>query len=144
MKAKKTVSIICCLLVLIVVAISMTACLKISMNENSIKDRLTKAGAQIKVERTTPITKDGQSGYRIDDILLAKLAVTDRVDGEDVELDESLYVFFASDDSSADWIEKKCKEYVKQNDDLINWNVYRYDTIVMCGHYKILSIARSY
>ncbi len=143
MRTKKTITVICCVLVLVIMALSLTACLKISMKENSIKDRLTKAGAQIENLRTSPITVDGQSGHSIEDILLAKMLVTDRVGEEDVEAEESLYIFFARDSKSAAWVESRCKEYISANE-LTNWNVYRYEEVVMCGHYKILKIARTY
>ncbi len=143
MRTKRTLTFICCALVLIIAALSLTACLKISMKENSIKDRLTKAGAQIETLRTSPMTVEGQSGYSVDDILLAKMIVVDRVGEEDAEVEESLYIFFVRDSKSAAWVESKCKEYVSSNE-LANWNVYRYDTVIMCGHYKILTIARTY
>ncbi len=132
------------MLVAALLAMSLTACLKIGMQEKNVRDRLVKAGAQTSYERTSPMTA-GLSGYKIGDILLAKLAVVDNVDGEEVESLQSVYVFFTQDSRSADAVEKACKSYMEENSEtLVRWNVYRHEEVIVCGHYKLVSIVRQY
>jgi len=138
---KKSVLIISVVMTAAILALSLTACLKIGMTENNIEKKLREAGASVSNERTTPMTVEGQSSHRIGDILLAKLAITE---GEEAT-EADLYVFFAMDSRSADWVVDKCHEYVDANAEVCaKWNVYKYDNVVMCGHYKLLSIARGY
>lgn len=145
MKAKKTVSVICCLLVLVLTAMSLTACLKIAMKEKGIRERLTKAGAEITEEKSAPMIDGWQTEYSIGSILRANKVYVDRVEDGNVERAENLYIIFAKDDGSAGWVEKRCNEFISDNsEDLKGWEVYRYDEIVMCGYYRLLSVARTY
>ena len=60
---------------------------------------------------------------------------------------QTLYIFYANDKESADWIEEKCKAYksAEENVETVKgWNIYRYDNIVMIGDYKLLAVARQY
>lgn len=157
MKTKKIVfSIIAVVLLVALFGCLLTACLKIGMKEKNVIDRLKKHGAEVSYERSSPVIADWQSnGVSIKDILLAVMQDGDNaVDGAtlDVDTDESenenkqiLYIFYANDKPSADWIEKKCKEYKETNAETCkNWNVYRYDNVVMIGDYQLLAVARQY
>lgn len=145
MKRKKSLIYVVSVIALVVVLmLSLTACLKIGMQKKQVRDRLTQAGAQVTDERSAPMVQ-GVSGLSIESILLAKLTVTDIVDGEEVELSERAYVFFAKNVSSADTIEKSCKAYLNDNQDtIVHWNVYRFEETIVCGHYKIVNVVRQY
>jgi hypothetical protein len=145
MKAKRIVLIICTVLIAALLGASLTSCLKIGMRENNVRDRLDKAGVTVKYERTSPMTSEGQSGYKIGDILHGTMIVRENVDGEDVEKEESVYVFFTGDTRSADWVQERCKKYVEENvDNISRWNVYRFEEVVVVGYYKLVSIVRQY
>jgi len=126
MKAKRIVLIICTVLIAALLGVSLTSCLKIGM-------------------RTSPMTSEGQSGYKIGDILHGTMIVRENVDGEDVEKEESVFVFFTGDTRSADWVQERCKKYVEENvDNISRWNVYRFEEVVVVGYYKLVSIVRQY
>ena len=157
MRKKLILSISCVLLVCVLLA-SLTSCMKIGMKQNSIESRLKEVGASISYERTTPMT-NGSKGYSFEDLILSEKSYTYTVDSQEVELTQQLYVIFCGDDESADFAESACKEYVSkystdyvadlvspqdpESPKLYKWNVYRYDRVVMCGYYELLTIARN-
>ena len=163
MRKKLILSITCVLLACVLLA-SLTSCMKIGMKQNSIESRLKEVGASISYERTTPMT-NGSKGYSFEDLILSEKSYTYTVDSQEVELTQQLYVIFCGDDESADFAESACKEYVSKystdnvadlaseivvvarnppSPKLYKWNVYRYDRVVMCGYYELLTIARNY
>lgn len=114
------------------------------MKQNAIETRLKDAGATVSYERTTPMTK-GASGYVFDDLVLSTKTYRRTVDGQETEVVEELYIIFCGNDPTADWAEKACKSYISDNkSESDKWIAYRYDRVVMCGYYELLSIARNY
>ena len=166
MRKRGYLMIILCLALVAVLGLSLVGCLKIGMRERNIQKRLEDAGAEISHERTAPMLYDGTSAQLngIGTILFSYMGVTERDSdtNEDVEHQEILYIIFAKTDESGDWAEAAAKSWLEtqkqlradgQEDpngdvqaewDLDKWNVYRYENIVMCGHYQILAVARSY
>ena len=165
MKNKKLfLSLIAIVLLAAVLTCTLTACLKIGMKEENLIKRLKNHGASVSYERSSPITPEWQSkGISIKDILLAAYTEGEGevVDGStlDEEGDEeeqssvsvtvrqTLYVFYCNDKESGDWVEDKCKAYKadEQNGETVkNWNIYRYDNVVMIGDYQLLAVARQY
>lgn len=123
---------------------SLTSCMKIGMKQNAIESRLKESGATISYERTTPITKDAK-GYVFEDLIRSTKVYTRTVDGQVSEDTEELFIIFCGNDVTADWTENACKTYLADNkSDSDKWISYRYDRIVMCGYYELLSIARNY
>ena len=167
MKKRKVVLLMICALLVAAVAASFAGCLKIRMTERNIEKNLKDAGAEVSQARTSPMTPSG-NGYRIGTIMLAYMPIADGVSesGEELSHTDVLYVFFAGDEEAADWVEEQCSIYIgtRLNEeseteppaeesepqggeaswDVANWNIYRYDNIVMCGHFKILREARGY
>lgn len=145
MRNKRLLSLICTVAVVLLLSATLTACLKIGMNKKQVIDRLTKAEVSISYERSSPMTASGQGGYKIGDIVHGVKPVTKTVDGEEMQATEELYVFFAGDVRSADWIEKACKTYVNDNAETLDrWNVYRFDEVITVGYYSLVSIVRQY
>ena len=143
MKKRLCLSVICALLACVLL-VSLTSCLKIGMKQNAIETRLKDAGATVSYERTTPMTK-GASGYVFDDLVLSTKTYLRTVDGQETEVVEELYILFCGNDPTADWAEKTCKSYVSDNkSESDKWIAYRFDRVVMCGYYELLSIARNY
>ena len=134
---------ICVILIAGLLGVSLTSCLKIGMRENNVRDRLNEAGVTVKYERTSPMTSEGQNGYKIGDIMHGTMIVSENVDDEAVEREENIYVFFAGDIRSADWVENVSKKYVEDNA-LSHWNVYRFEEVVAVGYYKLVAIVRQY
>lgn len=144
MKKRNFVLIMLVLTMCLTLVFSLTACMKIGMKKNSIVKKLQDSGASVEYLRTTPMTA-GESGYNFEDLILSKMTVTDSADEEQSESEGELYVLFAADELSADWAEERCKAYISENaETLAKWNVYRYDRVILCGHYQILAIARGY
>lgn len=143
MKKRLCLSVICALLACVLL-VSLTSCLKIGMKQNAIESRLKEAGATVSYERTTPMTK-GASGYVFDDLVYSAKTYTHTVDGQETEVVEELYIIFCGNDVTADWTENACKTYISDNkSESDKWIAYRYDRVVMCGYYELLSIARNY
>lgn len=141
MKKKKFISILLVFTTCLALAFSLTACMKIGMKKNNLVKKLQDSGASVEYLRTTPMTA-GESGYNFEDLILSKMTLTD---DDGAETEEELYVIFAADEYSADWAEERCKSYISENaETLVKWNVYRYDRVILCGHYKILAVARGY
>ena len=137
MKKKKLVLSVLCVALICVLLSSLTACMKIGMRQENVVKKLTESGATIRYERNTPMTKDGQNDQKLGDLIYSTKTFTETVDGEESEVVRELYVIFAGNDSSADWAEKRCKDYVSQNaETLEGWQTYRYDRVILCGHYK--------
>ncbi len=87
----------------------------------------------------------GATGYVFDDLVLSTKPYTRTVDGQETEAVEELYIIFCGNDATADWAENACKSYISANkSELDKWIAYRYDRVVMCGYYELLSIARNY
>ncbi len=145
MKTKKFIKILCAVLIVVALTVSLTACLRIGMRKDYIEKRLNKAGATINHQRTSPMTEDGQNAYNIEDIMLAKLEVADGPNDDGEKHEDELYIFFCGNSESAGWVEEQCKSYRDANKEQHpNWDVYRQDETVMIGHYKILTIVRTY
>lgn len=143
MKKRLCLSVISALLACVLL-VSLTSCLKIGMKQNAIESRLKEAGATVSYERTTPMTK-GATGYVFDDLILSTKLYTHTVDGQETEVVEQLYIIFCGNDITADWTETACKTYISDNkSESDKWIAYRYDRVVMCGYYELLSIARNY
>lgn len=135
MRTKQKSLIIAVVALMLLLAVSLTGCLKIGMQKKNVIERLEKAGAKVTYEKNTPMTSDGQKNYKIVDILLAVL----EIDGEE----RSVYVVYAGDDKSADWVESRFDEY-KGAEGYESWLVYRYERAVMFGYFKAVAIARNY
>ena len=145
MKKKRIALSIVCVLMICVLLSSLTACLKIGMRQENVEKKLTENGATIRYERNTPMTKDGQSDHKLQDLIYSTKTYTENVDGVEKEVEKELYVIFAGDDASAAWAEERCKSYVSENaETLVGWETYRYDRVVLCGYYKLLAVARGY
>lgn len=145
MKAKRILIFICAAVLIAALSVSLTACLKIGMRENNVLDRLNKAEVTVQFERTSPMTLNGQNGYDIGDIVHGKKVYTEQVDGQDVEVEQEIYVFFTKNIRSADWAEEVCRKYIEENPETAaHWNVYRYDEVVAIGYFKLISIVKQY
>ena len=145
MKHKRILNIICLVLIVTLMSVTLSACLKIGMGKNKIIDRLNKAEVSISYDRTSPMTEGGQNSHKIGDIVHGTKSFAKNEDGEEIQVTEHLYVFFAGDIRSADWIEEACKTYVNDNaDSLDKWNVYRFDEVVAVGYYRLVNIVRQY
>lgn len=140
---KKFVTIFSVFTLVIVLAITLTSCLKVGMQKNNIKKRLDEAGVSYTYERTTPITKDGERDYPFEDLMHCTKSYTTTVDGVETEVVQELYIIFAGSDEAAEWAKEKADAYVADNS-LDKWNSYIYDRVIMCGYYELLTIARSY
>lgn len=139
MKTKKIALTFVCVAMCAILLLSLCSCMKIGMKENTIVDRLQDAGASVRYERSTPMTPIG-AGYNLEDLILATLT-----QGEESEEVWTLYVICAGDERAADWAEESCKKYVADNgEETVGWNTYRYERVILCGHYKLLAIARGY
>lgn len=141
-------------------------CLKIGMRERNLEDRLVKAGAEVSHERIAPMLRGGTSAQLggIGTVLFAPMGVSDydKETGETAEHQDMLYVIFAKTDEAATWAEDRAGEWLQEERDLRergeedeygdvapewdldHWNIYRYDRVVMCGHFRILSVAKMY
>ena len=145
MKGKRVVYLICIIVIAGLLGISLTSCLKIGMKESNVRNRLSDAGVTVRYERTSPMTIEGQNGYKIGDILHGTMTITETVVGETAEREENVYVFFAGDTRSADWVENVSKKYIEDNADVLShWNVYRFEEVVAVGYYKLVAIVRQY
>ena len=157
MKNKKLfISIICSILLVAMLACSLTACLKIGIKAENVIKRLEDHGATVKSNlRSAPVIAGwkGSSDADIKNIISAvyvpALNETSTEEGEDLTDQETqvLYVLYGGDKKSADWIEAQCKAYLadEENQEICaHWNVYRYDNVVMIGHYLLLAVARQY
>ncbi len=140
---KKLFTILSVLTLTLVLAVTLTACLKIGMQKNNIKKRLDEAGVSYTYERTTPITKDGERDYTFEDLMHCTKTYTTTVDGVETEVVQELYIIFAGSDAAAEWAKDKADAYVADNS-LEKWTTYIYDKVVMCGYYELVAIARSY
>lgn len=89
---KKFVTIFSVFTLVIVLAITLTSCLKVGMQKNNIKKRLDEAGVSYTYERTTPITKDGERDYPFEDLMHCTKTYTTTVDGVETEVVQELYI----------------------------------------------------
>ncbi len=166
MKNSKRVMIFISALLVAVLAFSLAGCLKIGMRERNIRQRLEDAGAELSYEKIAPMLRGGTAGQlnSIGTVLGSYMSVKDRNadTNEEVEHEDMLYVIFAKTDSAGDWAEDCANAWLdkqlelRQNGEedpdgdvkpewaLDKWNVYRYDNVIMCGHYQILKVARTY
>jgi hypothetical protein len=136
MRKKVALSITCVVMVCVLLA-SLTSCMKIGMKQNAIESRLKESGATISYERTTPITKEAK-GCVFEDLIRSTKVYTRTVDRQVSEVTEELFIIFCGNENA-------CKTYLADNkSDSDKWISYRYDRIVMCGYYELLSIARNY
>lgn len=140
---KRVLTVISALVLVAMLAVTLTACLKIGMQPNNIKKRLDEGGVAYTYERSTPITKDGESSYSFGDLMHCTKTYTEIVDGVESEVVKEMYVIFANNDESAAWAKEQADKYVSDNN-LEKWNTYIYDRVVMCGYYELVAIARSY
>ncbi len=158
---RKVLITISSLILLVVLVFSLTACLQIGMKKNNIIKKIEDNNMTMNYVRSTPMTLDyGEDGYKFEDFILATGVVTDvqapvedpnapelPEGSESVEQNnvDSLYIHFAKDDESADWAEEQCKKYLEDNKDTLSkWVVYRFDRVIMCGHYQLVAIIRGY
>jgi uncharacterized membrane protein affecting hemolysin expression len=117
-------------LILILVAmlvVSLTACHKISMSEKSMTERLEEAGYTIGEFATSmvPLLHDQASKLYVKKIMQATLD------------DKMVFVVFNNDTESADMVETLAKENTE-------YEVYRYEMVVMWGDLESISVARNY
>lgn len=165
MKKRNFIMITVCALVVCMLAFSLAGCLKIGMRERNLEARMDKAGATVTHERTAPMLRDGTSAQLsgIGTIMACYMNVSDRdpETGEEFEHEDMLYVIYANNDPSAKWAKEAAKTWLENIKSILsageelpegvdstldyeNWNVYDFENLVMCGHYRILSVARGY
>lgn len=89
MKKRKLFLAITSIVVLCVLLTSMTACLKIGMRQGNIENKLKDAGASIRYERNTPMTKDGQGDHKLEDLVYATMTYVETVDGVETDVTRS-------------------------------------------------------
>lgn len=141
-----------------ILSVTLSACLKIGLKENNVISRLEAYGATVKKNmRSAPVIEGWTSNadVAVKNILYATYVPdvdsSAGLDGEDVDMSayemQELYVIYTDDKKSGDWVEEHCKAYVKaeENADVTaHWNVYRYDNIILVGDYRLLAVARQY
>lgn len=142
---KKILVLIASVTLIVVLAFMLTSCLSIGMKKNNIVKTIQDNGLDMSYLRTTPMVDGfGSKGYRFDDFMLVTGAVGESANNEDsVENLNKLYIHFAGDDESASWAEEMCKSYL-ENNQLEKWIVYRFDRVIMIGHYQLVAIIRGY
>ncbi len=148
---KKTITILIALTLCVVLLFSLTSCMKIGMQLNNVVSKLNSNGMSVEYLRTTPMTDGhGIQGYVFDEIILTKGVVTDVgvssiVDESTGTASDKLYIIYTGDELSADWAEEQCTNYIKDNsEDLSKWIVYRFERVIMCGHYQLIALIRGY
>ncbi len=166
MRKRKLGLIIICAALVCVLTLSLTGCLKIGMRERNLQQRLEKAGAEISHQRTAPMFADWSAKQinNIGTILYAYMTVSqyNAELGENTEHQDMLYVVFARSDEGAEMAEDAMNKWLDDEKalraageedpsgdiepewDIEKWRVYRYDRVLMCGHWQILSVARMY
>lgn len=156
--------IVVCVLIFCALAFGLTW-FKLSLRERNLEARMDKAGATVTHERIAPMLSGGTSSQLsgIGTILACYMNVPDRdpETGEEVEHEDMLYVIYANSGDSAKWAKEAAKKWianirtilssgeelpesVDSTLDYDNWNVYDFDNVIMCGHFRILSVARGY
>lgn len=129
------------ILIVAMLSISLVGCLKIAMREDNIKSRISDSGGTFEYLRTLPFDTGGTAGTRLGTIMRAYVPKDDTM--------RCVIIVFARDTASGDRIEEVCNsaidnktQYAGQN--LSEWNIYRYDNMVMFGDYRAIAIARGY
>ncbi len=147
MKTKKIFTILLSIGLICAIAISLSACLKIGLQTDKVYARLQEEGATVEYVRSTPMTIVGQDAQSLDDMLRA----TKEIDG----IVQTVYIIYSTNQDSAEWVEERCRAYKEEQlsahpepaegeTDYNEWIVYTYDYMVMIGHYKMVSLARTY
>ncbi len=148
---RKALTILIALTLCVVLLFSLTSCMKIGMQLNNVVSKLNSNGMSVEYLRTTPMT-DGHGilGYVFDEIILTKGIVTDIgassvVDEDTQEATDKLYIIYAGDEISADWTEEQCQKYLTDNaEEFEKWTVYRFERVIMCGHFQLIAMVRGY
>ena len=112
-------------LVVAILSVTLCACLKIGLKENNVVARLEKHGATVKTAlRSAPPIENWANtiGISIDNIIYASYVPSvdnseDEQGGENTDITgyelQELYIIYANDKKSGDWVEEHCKDYIK-------------------------------
>lgn len=138
---KRMVLILAMILIVALLSVSLAGCLKIAMREDNIKSRISDSGGTFEYLRTLPFDPGGTAGTRLGTIMRAYVPK----DGES----RCVIIVFARDTASGDRIEEVCKSAIDnktkyEGQNVSEWNIYRYDNMVMFGDYRAIAIARGY
>lgn len=121
-----------------ILAISLTGCLRLSLEFNKITQKMRAEGFDISYVIDTEWTTN-TSG---EELTIYKLVEINKNDGVNTF---SLIMYECDTDVSAEWVEEKCKERAVELDvpekDFIT---YRFETLVLFGDYRTLALARGY
>jgi|GEM_PF-870123 len=152
----KSIILVLCVALLLV---SLVACIKIGLKANNVTARLEKHGATVKTGMRSAPPIEGwatEPGVVVSNIIHATYLPEWPTDenGDGVEVEDAsaydqqvLYIIYADNKLSGDWVENACKAYIsnEENADLTaHWNVYRSDNIILVGDYRLLAVARQY
>jgi hypothetical protein len=146
MKAKRITLVIAAAAVALALGMILGGCLKFSLNQTSIENRLKEDGYTVSyLSASDEITGYLGQGISVTTMLSAsKSESNDQIEGGL----ETFFVkvFFCGDETSAKWVEEKIAAYkdaAGYNSDK-NIVIYRYEKVVMVGDYVSVSIARTY
>jgi len=164
MTKSRFVKILSIVLIVVVLSLSLTACLKIGLKKNNLISKLNEEGFTVNYIYRTPMTTGAGSKYKYDDILYVyKEGVSNNyqdqqidggVSGSESGTDDAstksnyiMYVIYCTNEQTADFTEDQCETYIALEDNAtqcLKWVVYRYDNIVFCGNIEIVAVARGY
>ncbi len=147
MRTKKLFTTLLSIVVICVLMISLSACLKIGLQKDNVIAKLQEEGATVEYARSTPMTIVGQDSQDLNDML----RVTYDVDGKQ----EIAYVVYAGNKDSAVWVEECCESYITEQaeknpepadgeTDFTKWIIFDYDYMVVCGNIDVVTLIRGY
>lgn len=125
---------------------SLTACLKYNLTEDSIEKRLKEEEYTVSYISSA----DETAGYISQNVSISTIiSATKTVNDEAAENGVVFYfvkIFFCGNAASAKWVEEKLNAYNENPGYASDKNViiYRYENVVMVGDYVSVSIARTY
>ncbi len=135
----RLVKIIAILTLLSVVLVSLTACMKVSMQEENVFRRAKEAGLY---QRFVPPREQ----VWIDDYYDREYKVKNVYEFSiyEDEVMKILFIHTCVDLTTAKMVEEKCSTFETDDKKFEDFRVYRYDKIVMYGPYELIVIARGY
>lgn len=158
---RKIILILSTILVVAILAITFTSCLKIGLQEKNVLKRIEEEGGTYQTLRTSynPFTEVTYSDYSMKALYLAKMPI-----GETIY---DVYVLYADDEKSSNWMKEEADTYLSnkkaeeaqllkdieegrkfiENEtiyDYEHWITYQYDKCVMLGYYEAVAILRKY
>lgn len=131
---RKYASIFIVTVLMLIMLCSLSGCMKITLRKDNILSRLKENGYTTAYKQTTEVVKNNEGTHQVKEIIEATK--------EEKDKNFIVTIYNCGSESTAIWVEDLANKYNSENK--LDFEIYRFQDVVLYGDFESLSIARNY